>query len=200
MSIDADKITDELVRAAATILMQHGLNAPEQVIHTAARAAITDAFARAIVSLQAPPDAVTRAARHLVETVERKSWDGLRADGRAKDGGFEPFHWGAYSHSVNSGARQEDYRDVVREIGVILGAVPADHIADAGKMVPTDHIGDANKMVAKSHAALRLALPLLECTRNRLANNFRIEEAEKYDTVIAAIRDVIGDVIGEDGK
>jgi hypothetical protein len=160
----ADKITDEMVRAAGAILMQHGINAPEQVIHTAARAAIKDAFARAIASMQArelTPEAVTRAAKYLAETVSLKAWDGLRANGRAKDNGFEPFRY--------SNARQEDYRDVVREIGSILGA-------------PSD----------KSHAALRLALPLLEQERDELLYDGTPHGGD-LDSAIKAIRDVIGE-------
>jgi hypothetical protein len=108
--------------------MQHGLNAPEQVIHTAARAAITDALSHAIASMQAKEQ--------------------------------------------------------------------SDHIADAGKMVSPDHFVDVNKMVVKSHAALRLALPLLERARNRLTNRFQVEESDEYDTAIKANRDALG----EDGK
>lgn len=56
------------------------------------------------------------AAKYLVHTIERKLWGGIRSDGRAKDAGFEPFHYSQHSFSVNGNARQEDYRDVVLEI------------------------------------------------------------------------------------
>jgi hypothetical protein len=69
---------------------------------------------------QAAPDRISAAAEYLVQTVERKLWDGIRADGRARDNGFEPFHWSQHSFSVNGNARQEDYRDVVREIERLL--------------------------------------------------------------------------------
>lgn len=71
-------------------------------------------------AVQATPDRVSAAAEYLVQTVDRKLWGGIRADGRAKDGGFEPFHYSQHSVSVNGNARQEDYRDVVREIARIL--------------------------------------------------------------------------------
>lgn len=62
------------------------------------------------------PQKLDAAAEYLVRTVERKLWRGIRSDGRAMDGGYPPFHFSQYSWGVNSNARQEDYRDVVREI------------------------------------------------------------------------------------
>jgi len=48
------------------------------------------------------------AARYLAKTVSQKTWEGLRKDGRAIGEGFRPFFY--------ENARQENYRDVVREI------------------------------------------------------------------------------------
>lgn len=51
---------------------------------------------------------ITAGAKWLARVVKRMSWDGLRADGRAADRGFDPW--------LYDNARQEDYRDAVRAI------------------------------------------------------------------------------------
>jgi len=58
-------------------------------------------------------EAVTAMAVYLAKTVRNANWKGLRNDGRAKDAGFEPF---AYTQYGVGNARQEDYKDVVREM------------------------------------------------------------------------------------
>lgn len=74
----------------------------------------TDAelMAAALSALACIPDGtdVDAAAKYLCETVLGILWDGLRADGRARDGGFPPFYRGFCN------ARQDDVRDVVSEI------------------------------------------------------------------------------------
>lgn len=52
---------------------------------------------------------IDAAAKFFAEKVTGFQWDGIRNDGRSGDAGFPPF-----GHYTN--ARQEDYRDVVREI------------------------------------------------------------------------------------
>jgi len=45
-SVEAVRVTDEMVVQAGDVLMRHGLNAPEQVIYRAARAALEAALSR----------------------------------------------------------------------------------------------------------------------------------------------------------
>jgi len=78
---------------------------------------------------------VDAAAEYLVRTVERKLWGGIRSDGRAKDAGFEPFHYSQHSFSVNGNARQDDYRDVVREIARALSDTSTDRPYHPGEGV-----------------------------------------------------------------
>lgn len=54
---------------------------------------------------------IDAAAAYLAKTVLKYLWSGIRDDGRARDRGFDPWYGG-----VTLNARQEDYRDVVREI------------------------------------------------------------------------------------
>lgn len=61
-------------------------------------------------------DPIDAAAKYLCETVLHRAWDGTRSDGRAADGGFEPWNKSDWTFGINGNARQEDYRDVVREI------------------------------------------------------------------------------------
>lgn len=56
---------------------------------------------------------ITAAAQWFAKNVRRTEWNGLRPDGRARDAGFDPWH------SYN--ARQEDYRDAVREMLSAMG-------------------------------------------------------------------------------
>lgn len=60
---------------------------------------------------------ITAGAKWLALNVMRTEWSGLRPDGRARDGEVDPWHRGRYSHN----ARQEDYRDAVREMLAEMG-------------------------------------------------------------------------------
>ena len=61
---------------------------------------------------------IEAAAKFLAEKVTGFQWNSIRNDGRAGDAGFPPF-----GHYIN--ARQEDYRDAVREIARLAAPVGA---------------------------------------------------------------------------
>lgn len=81
---------------------------------------IAEVRKKALAALASEPgvseEGLVEAAKHLVKIVERKAWDGLRSNGRAKDAGFEPFHHSEWTWGINGNARQQDYIDVVAEI------------------------------------------------------------------------------------
>jgi hypothetical protein len=119
-------LADTLASTRDALLTHYGTPEAETQRHLLAQLLWDDKYTiiealRLAARLPDREEAITAAARYLVQTVERKAWDGTRADGRAKDGGFEPFHWSEWTWGVNGNARQEDYRDVVRKIVEIVG-------------------------------------------------------------------------------
>lgn len=65
-------VTDEMMRVAGDAILQHGLNAPEQVIYPAARAALEAAMAVA----PKPDEALVEFAKEVIRTMVWDACDG----------------------------------------------------------------------------------------------------------------------------
>lgn len=124
---DWRKIAPELDYLYSRLCDRAGATLVDEIMEYIARA-----FREHAAPSGAVPGNVDAAAKYLCETVDHKAWHGKCSDGRAKDSGHEPWHGSDYSYAVNGNARQEDYRDVVREIvrlAAPFGAVPVEEIA-----------------------------------------------------------------------
>lgn len=154
---------------------------------------LRQAHAESLPSDSISPDRIDAAAEYLAKYVMQYDWNGLRKDGRSHDQGFQPWKVGGHNN-----ARQEDYRDVVREIVRLTddtayaeGLEAAARVMDAEvprhEAMQRIHNVNGSPLMASASSNSALDARLIAKQFRAMAKHHRESQPETLETVIARL-------------